>query len=91
VPHAFENDQNNTARAQRARAALLALGNTEQEWQTIADKNSSVGTVLSALGVEVAAQLLHHAYVLAMINLHVLLDYPLVEIPDRTRFEQLAS
>jgi len=26
-----------------------------------------------------------------MINLHVLLDYPLLEVPDRKRFEHLAS
>jgi predicted acylesterase/phospholipase RssA len=91
VPRAFEHDSTNPARAQRARAALNALGDAEQEWRSIAKANSEVRTVLSALGTDVAARLLHHAYVLAMINLHVLLDYPLLPIPDRARFEQLAS
>ncbi len=91
VPRAFENDPTDQARAQRARAALTALANTEQEWETTADKNSRVGTVLSALGVEVAARLLRHAYILAMINTHVLLDYPLLPIPDKARFEELVS
>lgn len=91
VPGAFKDDQDNPARAQRANAALAALGDGEQAWQLTAEQNSRVGTALSALGVEVAARLLHHAYVLAMINLHVLLDYPLLEIPDRKRFEQLAG
>lgn len=91
VPNAFKDDQKNPARAQRARAALTALGDGEQAWAITADQNSRVGTVLSALGVDIAARLLQHAYVLAMINLHVLLDYPLLEIPDTKRFEQLAS
>ena len=34
---------------------------------------------------------MHHAYVLAMCNLHVLLDYPLLEVPTRARFERLTA
>jgi predicted acylesterase/phospholipase RssA len=91
VPQYYKNDKENTTRADRARAALVALGSAEEEWKTIADQNSRVGTVLTSLGVEVSARLVHHAYVLAMINLHVLLDYPLIAIPDRAQFEKLAS
>jgi predicted acylesterase/phospholipase RssA len=91
VPQAYENDKENTTRANRARAALFALDSKEEEWKTIADKNSRVGTVLTSLGVEVSARLLHHAYVLAMINLHVLLNYPLLTIPDRAQFAKLVS
>ena len=53
--------------------------------------NSTVKTSLSKMGVDVSARLLHHAYVLAMSNLHVLLDYPLLPMPDRQRFVDLVS
>jgi hypothetical protein len=38
-----------------------------------------------------SARLLHHAYVLAMANLHVTAGYPLLEIPDRARFVRLVT
>jgi hypothetical protein len=41
------------------------------------------------LGPEVAARLAYHGYVLAMANLHVILDFPLLEIPDMARFTNL--
>jgi hypothetical protein len=43
------------------------------------------------LGTEVSARLLHHAYVLAMANLHVTFDYPLLPVPDRQRFVHLVT
>ena len=76
----------------RARSVLEALGDTEREWGEDARRNArDVATTLSKMGVEVSARLLHHAYVLAMANLHVLMDYPLLAVPDRRRFEELAG
>jgi hypothetical protein len=92
VPNRFINDTRDPARAARAKAALNALGQAdESDWQKTADANRQVGTVLSALGTDTAARLMHHAYVLAMINLHVLLDYPLLSVPDRSSFRTLIS
>lgn len=92
VPDAFAQAGSDPDRAARARTALSRLGTddaTRQEWQMIADKNSRVATVLSSLGNEVSARLLRHGYVLAMVNLHVLLGYPLLDVPDAQRFEAL--
>jgi predicted acylesterase/phospholipase RssA len=94
VARAFENDRTDPQRAARAQAALAALaaaGSTEEEWLGIAEANSRVGTNLSALGTEVSARLVRHAYVLALVNLHVILGYPLVAIPAAERFEKLVS
>jgi predicted acylesterase/phospholipase RssA len=90
IPKRFRNDPDEGRRA-RAEAALEALGAQEAEWEEIAGSNSRVGTVLFALGVEKSARLVHHAYVLAMVNLHVQLDYPLLEMPDPARFRALVS
>ena len=91
VPKAFEHDTTDPARAARARAVLAALGDHEDEWKATADANSKVGTILWNIGTEASARLLRHAYVLAMVNLHVILDYPLLPMPDPERFEALIS
>jgi len=93
LPEAYaEADETWPERAARARVALTSLersGLGRAEWARIAAENSAVKTTLRGLGHEVSARILHHAYVLAMVNLHVLLDYPLLEIPGHQRFEQL--
>jgi hypothetical protein len=76
----------------RARAVLAALGDTERRWEEDARANATrVKTSLSKMGTEVSARLLHHAYVLAMANLHVTMNYPLLPVPDRERFVELVS
>jgi len=70
---------------------LDKLGNNEPVWQEITQQNARVKTTLSKLGPEVAARLAYHGYVLAMANLHVILDFPLLEIPDMARFTSLVS
>jgi Patatin-like phospholipase len=75
--------------AERAAAVVAALGDTRDGWDEDARANANVKTTLSRMGGEVSARLLHHAYVLAMSNLHVLLDYPLLPVPERQRFEEL--
>lgn len=92
VPDAFAEDDEHPGRAARARAALDRLGDSEagrQEWQTIADEDARVPTVLSSLGNTVSARLIRHGYVLAMVNLHVLLDYPLRDVPPQAHFEEM--
>jgi predicted acylesterase/phospholipase RssA len=84
-----------TARAGRAATALDALresGGTdvEAEWTAIAKANAAVPTTLVKFDVATSARLLHHAYVLAMVNLHVLLGYPLLDLPALAEFEALA-
>lgn len=79
-------------RAERARAAIARLGDTTEarrEWKEIASSDAAVPTTLVRLDAEVCARLLHHAYVLAMVNTHVIVGYPLLEVPDRERFRAL--
>lgn len=64
----------------RARERLDALSVPEEEWRQIARQSESVKTTLAALTDETAARLIWHGYVLAAVNLHVILDLPM---PDR--------
>jgi hypothetical protein len=50
-----------------------------------------VSTVLRRLGRDVTLDLLEHAYLLAMCNLHVLLGYPLAAEPVRQRVARLLA
>jgi len=79
------------ARSQRARRLIEALGNTETEWAADAEANRKVGTTLSKIPADRAARLLRHAYVLTMVNAHLLLDYPLLAIPDVDAFLPLVK
>jgi predicted acylesterase/phospholipase RssA len=72
----------------RALAVLAALGDTKSEWASVAAANRAVKTTLSKLGPDVAVRLVLHGYVLAMANLHVLLDYPLLPVPAAERFDE---
>jgi predicted acylesterase/phospholipase RssA len=94
VPLAWCEDDGE--KGSRANAALDTLGVTdgdgelvEAHWEGIAKENSNVPTTLFRLKPAIASRLLHHAYVLAMANLHVHLDYPLLPVPDISRFDQL--
>jgi len=82
--------------SERARAALDALsesGGEEAErcWAEVADENAAVPTTLVKFKVATAARLLCHGYVLAMVNLHVILGYPLLAMPDPERFAAIAA
>ncbi len=79
-------------RAARADRVLeLLAGEGRESWEQIAKENSNVPTTLSALGTKISARLMRHAYVLAMCNLHVVLDYPLLPLPPASRFDNLAQ
>jgi predicted acylesterase/phospholipase RssA len=91
VPRAFADRPEDDDFRRRARAVLETLGDSEQEWSEVAQANRSVKTTLSKLGEQKAARLVRHGYVLAMANLHVVLDYPLLAVPAAERFSQLAK
>jgi len=74
----------------RARSVIAALGD-EAPWDSIRDLNEAVRTTLNGLGEEVTARLMRHGYVLAMANLHVILDYPWLDVPDPAYFENLTK
>jgi len=77
-------------RGRRADGVLALLGPDDRgTWQTIVDDNSAVPTTLGALGVEHSARLLYQAYVLAMCNAHVVLGYPMQDLPELGRFRNL--
>jgi hypothetical protein len=50
---------------------------------------SGVKTTLSKLAEDSSAWLVEHGYALALANLHVLLAYPLLEVPAPERFDAL--
>lgn len=96
VPSSFERQAERcpgrARRASDARESLEASAEPDEPaWQAIAKKNAAVPTTLVAFGKEVTVDLLHHAYVLAMVNLHVILDYPLLDVPSRQRFSDLIA
>jgi predicted acylesterase/phospholipase RssA len=85
-------------RAQRARNAVSLLLKDEADeqecrarWQKIAAADAVVPTTLLPFSRDVTARLLYHAYVLAMVDLHVILDYPLLDLPPASRFEQMLA
>ena len=92
VPSAFLRDEEHwPARAARARVALASLGDTQDSWNEIVRLNCAVPTTFRSLGNEVVARLLYQAYVTAMCNLHVILGYPLLSIPQLADFEALVT
>jgi predicted acylesterase/phospholipase RssA len=77
--------------ASRAQAVLDLLRPGAEGWKDLAARAGGQKTSLTKLGQDAAADLLEHGYVLAMANLHVILSYPLLTLPDRARLEALAS
>jgi hypothetical protein len=76
-------------RVARAHAVVAALGDSEDRWKQVVRDTRGVKTTLSKLGDEKSARLVEHGYVLALANLHVLLGYPLIDVPAPERFDAL--
>jgi hypothetical protein len=89
IPDAFKDGSSQAA--QRARTVIAKLGDTRKTWKQTAKDNTGVKTTLSSLGTEDATRLLFHGYVLAMANLHTILDFPLLDVPDQRSFEPLVG
>ena len=72
---------------ERARRVIDHLGGDDdgirQRWARTADANRKVKTALSKVPADRAASLVAHAYALTMANCHVMLGYPLVDVPPR--------
>ena len=80
----------------RAEAAINILnqgtpGDARSYWTTEAEANRTVKTTLSRIDPARAESLIRHAYVLTMVNSHVLLNYPLHPIPAPDRFAALVA
>ncbi|MGD9705068.1 MAG: patatin-like phospholipase family protein [Acidimicrobiia bacterium] len=75
----------------RAAAVLPLIPGTREEWAATAAADTGVKTTLGKLGVYPVARLLFHAYVLAMVNSHVVLGYPLLEFPTLDEMERLVA
>ena len=79
----------------RATRVIERLGGDDDDvrkaWSEVAGANRGVKTALSKIPAARAAALVRHAYALTMANCHVLLDYPLVDVPDDRRFVELVS
>jgi hypothetical protein len=79
----------------RAEAAINILNQYTADattyWANEAEANRKVKTTLSRIDPARAESLIRHAYVLTMVNSHVLLDYPLREIPAPERFARLVA
>ncbi len=67
-------------RARDVIAKLDAAGGRDF-WSAEAAANRDVKTTLSKIPAERAAGLMRHAYVLTMANAHILLGYPMLDIP----------
>jgi hypothetical protein len=78
--------------AARATAAIAWLGEANRErWAADAEANRRVKTTLSRIDPARAQSLIRHGYVLTMINCHVLLGYPLRDIPEPGKLASLVS
>jgi predicted acylesterase/phospholipase RssA len=93
VALAFKDSTTWPKRAARAKAVFDLLGGepAREGWDAIVRASRREPTTLSRVGDERTVGLLRHAYVLAMANLHVILDYPLLKVPDPSYFERLLS
>jgi hypothetical protein len=89
VPRHFATEeqpfQERVPRAAEAKKRLDHLGASEEKWRVIARDNAGVVTTLGPLGIEVATRLIWHAYILAAVNLHVILGF---DFPDALPMEQ---
>jgi hypothetical protein len=89
VPQRFADGSGDAAA--RAQAVLALLAGTEDEWHKRVDRTQRVKTTLSRIPAPLAADLVHHGYVLAMANLHTVLAYPLLPLPAASAFDELVG
>ncbi|MEM9655666.1 MAG: hypothetical protein AAGA65_26505, partial [Actinomycetota bacterium] len=87
VARAFEADSTLGPRSKRVLAMLDEGPLTEEQWREVANRSDGMSTNLSRIDGAAAGDVVWHAYILTMCNLHVLLDYPIgVGLPPRERF-----
>jgi hypothetical protein len=93
LPDDYHGRDGFSARAEEAIKVLNAGtdGDARTYWAAEAKVNRKVKTTLSRIKPARAESLIRHAYVLTMVNSHVLLDYPLHQIPAPARFAGLVA
>lgn len=91
MPSSFAHPSLDDPLAARARRVLAELGDTKAEWKEVTEADSAVKTAFSRIPAPATERLLRHGYVLAMANLHVLLDYPLLAVPSAERFRDYST
>ncbi len=95
--HLFWTDPPAIERAQNVLQTLARTENcgdideVQKLWKRWARQNASITTNLSALGTKDAARLMRHGFALAMARLHIVLNYPLTDVPSLSFFEELAE
>jgi hypothetical protein len=62
-----------------------------QDIISLVKANGVIPTTLRPLGLDRTIDLLRHGYLQAMVSLHIRLDYPLLQIPERSRFANLVN
>ena len=84
------------AAARRLLSSSLGPNGAAMDWGALVKRNKRIPTLLEPLGVARVADLMQHACVLAAVQCHVFLDYPLPPENEwkaafgRARFEALA-
>ena len=84
----FQHANNPTPRTTRATRAFDALG--AQNWSQQATANAGVATAFWPLSSTLMSQVIHHAYLQTMLNMHVKLGTPL-RLPERPEFDGLIA
>ncbi|MCP5030655.1 MAG: hypothetical protein GY939_02555 [Actinomycetia bacterium] len=84
----FQHASNPTQRTSRATGAFEALG--AQNWAEQATANAGVATAFWPLSPTLMSQVIHHAYLQTMLNMHVKLGTPL-RMPARAEFDGLVA
>jgi hypothetical protein len=90
LPRSFASGHDDRARRARVVLDVLTPGE-EPAWRAETEANRGVRTGLRKIPADRAARLMRHAYVLTMVNMHVLHDYPLFPVPGVAEFEKLVA
>jgi len=87
VARFFKDHATFGGRARQVLSMLEAAGISEAAWDQVTRASDSMSTNLSRIDQHAASDVVWHAYVLTMCNLHVLLGYPIEPgLPSRDRF-----
>jgi predicted acylesterase/phospholipase RssA len=100
--HVEQAEDVNALRDARVRAASDEIGRqlasrmpasvlVSEQWARRAHQNSTIPTTLSMMGRQTAAELMRHSFALAMAKLHLLVDYPLCDVPSIDELDRLMA
>lgn len=78
-------------RAERAERILDQMNTSADDWRRICAASPKVGTKLWPLGKDAANDLTWHGYTQAMVPLHVLHDFPLIDASNADSARRLVT